>query len=317
MGKELELAIKIGGKIDKSLGSAINAAQSQLNTINKSLNGAGMAIAAGVATVTTKLVVDSVNTYKDYQSALNSAAATAGVERSTAEYEAMDKAAREAGRTTVKTAQESANALEYMALAGWSVEDSTKALMPVLKLSAATGADLATTSDLVTDSMANLGLGIGDLNHYLDVSATANNKSNQTAMQLQEAYLGVGGVLKNLNSPIEESAAVLGVLANRGTKGSEAGTALNAILVNMQKQSGDAYEAMSKLGVSMYDSSGKARSILDVFQEISDKTSGMTEENRNLMYQMIGGKSHLDSFAKIMQGFTTDTADGQKKYTHL
>ena len=76
-----------------------------------------MAIAAGVATVTTKLVVDSVNTYKDYQSALNSAAATAGVERSTAEYEAMDKAAREAGRTTVKTAQESANALEYMALA--------------------------------------------------------------------------------------------------------------------------------------------------------------------------------------------------------
>ena len=84
MGKELELAIKIGGKIDKSLGSAINAAQSQLNTINKSLNGAGMAIAAGVATVTTKLVVDSVNTYKDYQSALNSAAATAGVERGTA-----------------------------------------------------------------------------------------------------------------------------------------------------------------------------------------------------------------------------------------
>lgn len=317
MGKELELAIKIGGKIDKSLGSAINAAQSQLNTINKSLNGAGMAIAAGVATVTTKLVVDSVNTYKDYQSALNSAAATAGVERGTAEYEAMDKAAREAGRTTVKTAQESANALEYMALAGWSVEDSTTALMPVLKLSAATGADLATTSDLVTDSMANLGLGIGDLNHYLDVSATANNKSNQTAMQLQEAYLGVGGVLKNLNSPIEESAAVLGVLANRGTKGSEAGTALNAILVNMQKQSGDAYEAMSKLGVSMYDSSGKARSILDVFQEISDKTSGMTEENRNLMYQMIGGKSHLDSFAKIMQGFTTDTADGQKEVYSL
>lgn len=317
MGKELELAIKIGGKIDKSLGSAINAAQSQLNTINKGIDRAGMAIAAGVATVTTKLVVDSVNTYKDYQSALNSAAATAGVERGTAEYEAMDKAAREAGRTTVKTAQESANALEYMALAGWSVEDSTKALMPVLKLSAATGADLATTSDLVTDSMANLGLGIGDLNHYLDVSATANNKSNQTAMQLQEAYLGVGGVLKNLNSPIEESAAVLGVLANRGTKGSEAGTALNAILVNMQKQSGDAYKAMSKLGVSMYDSSGKARSILDVFQEISDKTSGMTEENRNLMYQMIGGKSHLDSFAKIMQGFTTDTADGQKEVYSL
>ncbi|NDO20211.1 phage tail tape measure protein [Lachnospiraceae bacterium MD329] len=317
MGKELDLAIKIGGRLDKSLGSAVNNAQKQLNSISKVANNVGMAVTAGVVTAGTKLVVDSVNTYKGYQSALNSAAATAGIERGTAEYEAMDAAAREAGRTTVKTAQESANALEYMALAGWSVEDSTKALMPVLKLSAATGAELATTSDLVTDSMANLGLGINDLNHYLDVSATANNKSNQTAMQLQEAYLGVGGVLKNLNSPIEESAAVLGVLANRGTKGSEAGTALNAILVNMQKRSGDAYKAMSKLGVSMYDSSGKARSIIDVFKEISDKTSGMTEENRNLMYQMIGGKSHLDSFAKIMQGFTTDTADGTKEIYSL
>lgn len=317
MGKELELAIKIGGRLDKSLGSAVNNAQKQLNSISKVANNVGMAVTAGVVTAGTKLVVDSVNTYKGYQSALNSAAATAGIERGTAEYEAMDAAAREAGRTTVKTAKESANALEYMALAGWSVEDSTKALMPVLKLSASTGADLATTSDLVTDSMANLGLGISELNHYLDVSATANNKSNQTAMQLQEAYLGVGGVLKNLNSPIEESAAVLGVLANRGTKGSEAGTALNAILVNMQKRSGDAYKAMSKLGVSMYDSSGKARSIIDVFKEISDKTSGMTEENRNLMYQMIGGKSHLDSFAKIMQGFTTDTADGTKEIYSL
>lgn len=317
MGKELELAIKIGGKVDKSLGAAVNNAQQQLNSINKGINKAGAAVTAAVAAAGAKLVVDSVQTYKGYQSALNSAAATAGIERGTAEYEAMNAAAREAGRTTVKTAEESANALEYMALAGWSVTDSTKALMPILKLSASTGADLATTSDLVTDSMANLGLGINDLNHYLDVSATANNKSNQTAMQLQEAYLGVGGVLKNLNSPIEESAAVLGVLANRGTKGSEAGVALNAILVNMQKRSGDAYKAMSKLGVSMYDSSGKARSIIDVFQEISNKTSGMTEENRNLMYQMIGGKSHLDSFAKIMQGFTTDTADGTKEVYSL
>jgi TP901 family phage tail tape measure protein len=185
----------------------VNAAQAQLNGIAKSANTAMTAATVAVAAAGIKLVQESVQTYQEYQSALNSAAATAGVERGTADYEKMNAAAREAGRTTVKTAEESANALEYMALAGWSVEDSTKALMPVLKLSAATGADLATTSDLVTDSMANLGLNIDDLNHYLDVSATANNKSNQTALQLQEAYLGVGGVLKNLNAPIEAQKA--------------------------------------------------------------------------------------------------------------
>jgi TP901 family phage tail tape measure protein len=317
MGKELSLAIKIGGKLDGSLSAAVNAAQAQLNGIAKSANTAMTAATVAVAAAGIKLVQESVQTYQEYQSALNSAAATAGVERGTADYEKMNAAAREAGRTTVKTAEESANALEYMALAGWSVEDSTKALMPVLKLSAATGADLATTSDLVTDSMANLGLNIDDLNHYLDVSATANNKSNQTALQLQEAYLGVGGVLKNLNAPIEESAAVLGVLANRGTKGSEAGTALSAILVNMQKTTGDSAKAMKQLGVSMYDANGDARSILDVFQDVSDKTSGMTEEQRNLMYQMICGKSHVDSFAKIMAGFTDTTADGTKEIYSL
>lgn len=317
MGKELELAIKIGGKLDKSLSSAVNSAQAQLSKIGNTANKIGMAVTGAVVAAGVKLVVDSVNTYKEYQSALNSAAATAGVERGTTEYEMLDAAAREAGRTTVKTAAESAAALEYMALAGWSVENSTKALMPVLKLSAATNTDLATTSDLVTDSMANLGLGINDLNHYLDVSAAANNKSNQTAMQLQEAYLGVGGTLKNLNTPIEESAAVLGVLANRGTKGSEAGTALSAILVNMQKQTGEAAKAMSKLDVSMYDANGKARSIIDVFQEINDKTAGMTEEQRNLMYQMIGGKSHVDSFSKIMAGFNDTAADGQKEVYSL
>lgn len=310
MGKELELAIKISGKLDKSLSSAVHSAQAQLNSIAKVTNRAMTIATAAVAAAGVKIVKDSIQTYQGYQSALNSAAATGNIARGTAEYEAMNKAAREAGRTTVKTAKESANALEYMMLAGWSVENSTKALMPVLKLSASTGADLAITSDLVTDSMANLGLTINDLPHYLDVAAAANNKTNQTATQLQEAYLGVGGTLKNINAPIEESAAILGVLANRGTKGSEAGTALSAILVNMQKRSGEANKAMSRLGVSMYDANGNARSIIDVFRDINDKTAGMTEQNRNLMYQMIGGKSHVDSFSKIMQGFSTQTADG-------
>lgn len=318
MGKELELAIKIGGKIDGSLGAAINNAQSQLGGLNSFSGKIAAGIAGVFAAVKIKdFVADSVQTYREYQSSINNTAAIAGVAAGTEEYQKLDKAARDAGKATVKTAKEAADALGYMALAGWSVDDSATALMPVLKLSAATETDLATTSDLVTDSMANLGLGINDLNHYLDVSVAANNKSNQTAMQLQEAYLGVGGVLKNLHAPIEDGAAVLGVLANRGTKGSEAGTALNAILVNMQKKSGDSAAAMAKLGVSMYDSNGAARSIVDVFQDISDKTAGMTDEQRNLTYQMIGGKSHVDSMAKIMAGFTDTAADGKREIYSL
>lgn len=310
MGKELELAIKIGGKLDGSLASAVRNAQSQLDSIATGANKAMTAATVAIAGAGIKLVADSVQTYQDYQSALNSAAATAGIERGTAEYEMMNEAAREAGRTTVKTAEESANALEYMALAGWSVEDSTKALMPVLKLSAATGMELGTASDLVTDSMASMGLGIGDLGHYLDTLSVANNTANYNSQQLLESFIGVGGVLKNLNVSFEDGAAVLGVMANQGLKGSEAGTALNAILVNMQKRSGDSYKAMSQLGISMYDTNGNARNLLDVFQDVHDKTASMTQEQKNLMYQMIGGKAHYEDFAKIMSGFSSDTESG-------
>lgn len=317
MARDLELAIKIAGKLDSSLAAAVSGAQKQLDSLGKFSSKAMSATIGAVAAGGAALLGAGVKEYMDYESSLNNAAAVGNIEKGTAEYQMLDDAAREAGRTTVKTAQESADALSYMMLAGWNAKDSVQALPGVLKLSAATGADLATTSDLVTDSMANLGLGVNDLNRYLNVSAAANNKTNQTATQLQEAYLGVGGVLNNLNSPIEESAAILGVLANRGTKGSEAGTALNAILVNMQKKTGDAAKAMSQLGVSMYDGNGKARSLIDVFQEINDKTAGMTEEQRNLMYQMIGGKSHVDSFAKIMAGFNDTAADGQKEVYSL
>ena len=317
MGKELELAIKIAGKVDKSLGAAVNTAQAQLNSISKFTNKAMTAATVAVAAAGAKIVTDSIETYKDYQSAISSAAATGGIERGTADYEALDKAAREAGRTTVKTAKESANALEYMMLAGWSVQDSTKALMPILKLSAATGADLATTSDLVTDSMASLGLGIGDVNHYLDALAKANNIENYSSQQLLESFIGVGGVLKNLSVPFEKGAAVLGVMASQGLKGSEAGTALNAILVNMQKKGGDSAKAMKNLGISMYDTDGKARDLLAVFQDVHDKTAGMTQEQRNLMYQMIGGKSHYEDFAKIMAGFSTDTESGMARAYEL
>ena len=317
MGKELERAIKISGKLDKSLNSAVRNAQTQLNTLGKNGGRALTALSGAFVVAGAKIAKDSIEAYQSYESALNSAAAVAGFEKGTKEYEMMNAAAREAGRTTVKTAEDSAHALEYMALAGWSVEDSTKALMPVLKLSAAANMDLATTSDLVTDTMAAMGLGINDLGRYLDVLTKANNSANHNSQELLESYAGVGGVLRNLNVPIEKSAAVLGVMADQSLKGSEAGTALNAILVNMQKKSGDSFKAMSKLGVSMYDSAGNARDLLAVFQDIHDKTASMTTEQRNLMYQMIGGKAHVDDFAKIMNGFTESAETGTVRVYEL
>ena len=310
LGRELNFAIRIAGRVDKSLGAAVNSAQAQLNMIGRTTNRAMTAATIAVGLAGAKLVKDSIKTYSEYETAVNSAAAVFNVSKGSAEYEMIANAAREAGLTTVKSAKEGANALEYMGLAGWSVEKSAKALIPVVKLSAATGMDLATTSDLVTDTMAAMGIGIDGVGHYLDVLAKGNNSANYTSQMLLESLANVGGVFRSLNVGIEDGAAVLGILANQGTKGSEAGTQLNTVLTRMQKQSGEAAKGMAQIGVSMFDAAGNSRNIIDVFQDMYNATKSMTDEERNQVFTLIGGTRGYRALTKIMSGFTDAAKDG-------
>lgn len=246
---------------------------------------------------------------------MDSVAATAQATQE--EYDMLEAAAMEMGRTTSKTAAESAAALEYMALAGWSVEDSVAGLPGILHLSEATGLDLATTSDLVTDSMAALGLTVKGLGGYLDVAASANNNANTSAEQLMEAYLGVGGTMNNLGVPLTESATALGVLANRGIKGSEAGTALNAIMVNLTTGTGQAGEAMQALGVSAFDSKGKFIGLEATLQAVNTALEGCTDEQRNAYLAAIGGKHHVDALNDLMAGLNTTLENGNTEWEDL
>lgn len=336
---DYSIAIKIGGKLEKSFTDAIRAAQGGLSGMDSSVSkGAGsmgkfgvktaigMAVAAkaaqmGAAAISAagRAVVDvgkySVQVGKDFESAMSSASATASA--SAEDYEKMKQAAMEMGKTTSKTATESAQALEYMALAGWDVDTSISALPSVLKMSEATGMDLARTSDLVTDSMAALGVSVNELPNYLDVAAKAQTKSNQTAEQLMEAYLGVGGTMKNLNVPITESATALGVLANRGIKGSEAGNALNAIMVNLTTGTGQAGKMMQSLGVSAFDSQGNFIGLEATLQQLNTALQGCSEEERNAAMAAIGGKQHVDALNNLMAGLNTTNEEGVSEWAAL
>ena len=177
--------------------------------------------------------------------------------------------------------------------------------------------DLATCSDLVTDSLSALGLQVDDLGEYLDVAAMANNKSNQTAQMLMEAYIAVGGTMKNLNVPIQESAAALGVLANRGIKGSEAGTALNAVINNLTTGTGQAGKMMDKLGISAFDSNGKFIGLAETIRVVDEATKDMTEEQRNAALAALGGKEHIDALNDLISGLNTTTADGRSEWEAL
>lgn len=327
-GAEYQIAIKIAGNLDKSFTSAVSGAQKSLDALGAfgKVGGESMKIAAaamsGIGAGLAGIGVVSINTGREFEAAMSSAAATANA--NTEEYAAMEKAAMDMGRTTSKTATESANALEYMSLAGWNVDTSIAALPSVLNMSEASGMDLAHCSDLVTDSMSAAGVqvkeyavGVGGLPDYLDIATRAQNSSNQTAEQLMEALIGVGGTMKGLNIPIQDTSTALGVLANRGIKGSEAGTALNAIMTNLTTGTGQAGKMMDKLGISAFDSKGRFIGLEATLQKVNKATKGMTEEERNAALAAIGGKHHIDALNDLMAGLNTTNAEGVSEWKAL
>lgn len=347
---EYQLAIKIAGMIDGSLSSSCNLTKKQLKDIakaaadassqtvsfGKALDGMSPGInamwgglanvvktgtvalaAAGTAAVAAGKA--AVNVGSEFDKAMSSWKGTASA--TDAEYQVAREAALKWGRETTKTATEGANALEYMALAGWNVTDSVAALPRILKLSEATDLDLARTSDLVTDSMSATGEVIGEngdnLERFLNVAVKANNKSNQTAEMLMEAWIQTGGTFKNLNVDIEDSATALGVLANRGIKGSEAGTALNAVMVNLTSGTGQAGKMMEKLGLSAFDQQGKFKGLKQTLSDINDAVSTMTEEEKSATLAALGGKTHIDAMNDLLSGLNTTLEDGTNEWDNL
>ena len=315
-GKEYELAVKIAGSVSSSFNNAMGTAETKMQSLGSiAAKAAAVAAAAWGALKIGQFVSDAVSTYADFDQAMANTAAICGATAD--DYAHLQQAALDMGKATTKTATESAEALGYMSLAGWDVNESIAGLEPILRLSEATQMDLATCSDLVTDSLSALGLQVNDLGEYLDVAAMANNKSNQTAQMLMEAYIAVGGTMKNLNVPIQESAAALGVLANRGIKGSEAGTALNAVINNLTTGTGQAGKMMDKLGISAFDSNGKFIGLAETIRVVDEATKDMTEEQRNAALAALGGKEHIDALNDLISGLNTTTADGRSEWEAL
>lgn len=226
------------------------------------------------------------------------------------DFDKLSAAAKEMGASTSKTASQAADALGYMALAGWKTEQMLGGLEPILRASEAGGMDLARCSDLVTDSMSAMGIAVEDLGHYLDVVAKAQSSSNTSMEQLLEAYVNVGGSLRNLNVDIEESATLLGTLANRGKKGAEAGTALSSIIVNLIGANKNAKTAMDELGISAWDSNGNFIGLKETLELLGDTLENLNnDELENNFVAKIGGKTQLDTLQALLSGVNEEYDD--------
>ena len=216
------------------------------------------------------------------------------------DLQSLEDKAREMGKATSKSATEAADAMGYMALAGWDVKQMQEGIEPILRLSEAGLMDLATTSDLVTDSMGGLQLTTKELNSYLDKVAQTSRTSNTTIQELMEAFINCGATTTNLGIELHEASAALGILANNGSKGYEAGTKLNSILTRMTAQSTIASGAWDRIGVSVYTADGQFRGLTTILSETKEKFAELTQEEQQYFLKQVAGTDNITEFTHLM-----------------
>lgn len=287
---------KIAGKVWTVTLKAVDLVTSPFKKV-LGLLSSPIAQAAAFAGITLGLG-DTINTGMSFNKAMSQVAATMG--KSTNEIGELREKAKEMGATTAFTATEAAEALNYMALAGYDTQQSITALPNVLNLAAAGGMDLAMASDMVTDAQSALGLSMEESEKMVDKMALASTKANTSVSQLGEAVLTVGGTAKQLAGGTTELNSVLGVLADNGVKGAEGGTALRNIILSLAAPTDKAAASMKKLGLEVYDSYGNMRGLPDIFADLNDSLSTMTQGGRTEALNTIFNKVDLKSVEGLL-----------------
>lgn len=247
---------------------------------------------------------DTIDTYKEFESAMSQVQAVSGA--SSSELEKLTEKAKEMGATTKFTAEESAEAFNYMAMAGWKTSDMMNGIEGILSLAAASGEDLATTADIVTDALTAFGMTAGDAGHFSDVLAAASSNANTNVGMMGETFKYVGAMAGTLGYSIEDTALAIGLMANAGIKSSQAGTELNSIFTRLSVNTNGARDAIENLGISFFDSTGTARPFADVLGELRTATANYTDEQKTNLANTIAGQRAQAGLLAMLNASTAD-----------
>ncbi len=303
MGKEAEEAAEGTQKLSISLGDMVKA---------KAVDLMGDAIKqlAQKAVEAAKYIIEVGSAFEAQMSKVK---AISGA--SSAEMEKLTAKASEMGRTTKFTATEAGEALEYMAMAGWKTDEMLDGLEGVMYLAAASGEDLGTTSDIVTDALTALGLQASDSAHFADILAVASSNANTNVGMMGETFKYVAPVAGSLGYAAEDLAEQIGIAANAGIKASQAGTGLRAIITRLATDAGASSTSLGalgvltqQLGVEFYDAQGKARGLNEVISEAREAWRGLTDEEQQNYAKKIAGQNAITMWNALMNASAEDVA---------
>lgn len=218
----------------------------------------------------------------------------------------LEAKAKEMGATTIFSATESAEALKYMAMAGWKTDQMLAGLPGIMNLAAASGEDLATTSDIVTDALTAFGMSAEESGHFADVLAQASSNANTNVSMMGETFKYAAPVAGALSMNVEDVAVGIGLMANAGIKASQAGTSLRRILLEMGKDIKVSSDSMGEMIVKTTNADGTMRTFSDIVVDLRSAFSGLSDAEKKSNAQLLVGKNAVSGFLSIINASQAD-----------
>lgn len=312
--------------VNSKIKNDMRQAEKSLNAFENSCKRAAKNMLAIGAAAGVAAIVDSTKKYVEFEDSVTQAGAKfkdldVTSENFTKDLERMQAAAMEVGSKTKFSAQDAAGALDKMAMAGLTSDQAIGMLMGTTNLAAATNMDLTNAVDMATDAIGAFGLAVNDpsltaeevaqqttknMNRIADVVAKTTNMANTDMSQWFEAVKSGAPTFTSMGGTLEEFSGMVGILANSGIKGAEAGTALRNMMLNLGAPSSSATKALSKLGISVYDQAGNMLPIIDIMEQFEKKLGDVDEQTKNGALEDIFGKRNVGAFLTLMQSGTKE-----------
>ena len=265
------------------------------------LVAAGVTISAGAG------IADTIHTYADFEAAMSEVKAISGA--TSEEFAQLTEKANQMGAVTKFTASESAEAFKYMAQAGWDAKEMMDGIEGLMALAAASGEDLGTTSDIVTDALTAFGMAAKDSGRFADVMAKAASATNTDVAKMGDTFKYVAPVAGALGYSIEDTAVAIGLMANSGIKASQAGTSLRSLLTNLTHPVGQAADAIDELKISITNADGSVKPLSQTLQELREKFRELSESERAQYAAMLAGQEGMSGLLAIVNASDQDFAD--------
>lgn len=297
MGKSIDKSTDKLSKKFKSVSTELSGISSKASKLGNSLM---LKVTAPIAAAGGKML----KTASDFESGMSEVAAISGA--SVADLETLGAKARQLGKDTGLGAGKSAEALKYMAMAGWDTTQMLGGLEGVMNLASASGEDLGTVSDIVTDAMTAFGMSAEESTHFADVLATASSSANTNVAMMGETFKYVAPVAGALGFSVEDTALATGLMANAGIKAGQAGTALRGMFSKLVKPTGEAQSIMNQLGISLTDSQGRMKHFKDIMEDMRAGFSGLTEDQKTYYATTMFGQEAMSGALGIINASQED-----------